>query len=88
MDHGVLERPQEVLLELEVGQLLILQEAHRQLPQRIEREKADMGVLVTADLIEVLAEDLPHAGPLQTDTVHVVVRDLDQFLQAEQPGVL
>ena len=56
--------------------------------QRIEREKADMGVLVTADLIEVLAEDLPHAGPLQTDTVHVVVRDLDKLLEAEQSWML
>ena len=88
MDHGVFKRPQEVFLELEMWQLLLLQEAHRQLPQRIEREKADMGVLVTADLIEVLAEDLPHAGPLQTDTVHVVVRDLDKLLQAEESRVL
>ena len=88
MNHRILEWSQEVLLEFEVGQLFLLQEAHRQLPQRIKCEEADMGILVTADLVEVLAEDLPHAGPLQTDTVHVVVRDLDQLLQAEQPGVL
>jgi hypothetical protein len=31
MDHGVLERLQEVFLEFEVGQLVLLQESHRQL---------------------------------------------------------
>ena len=50
MNHRVLERPQEVLLELEVGQLLLLQEAHGKLPQSIEGEEADVNVLVTADL--------------------------------------
>lgn len=39
-------------------------------------------------LVEVLAQNIPHVRPLQTDTVHVVVRDLHKLLQAEQPGVL
>ena len=50
MDHGVLERPQEVLLEFEVRQLLLLQEAHRELPQRVQGEEAHVWVLVTTDL--------------------------------------
>ena len=50
MDHGVLERPQEVLLELEVRQLLLLQEAHRKLPERVQGEEAHVWVLVTTDL--------------------------------------
>ena len=36
----------------------------------------------------MLAEDVPQVRPLQTDAAHVVVRDLDQLLQAEQPRVL
>ena len=50
MQDGVLKRPEEVLLELEVGQLLLLQEAHGELAQRIEGEEADVRVLVTANL--------------------------------------
>ena len=64
MDHGVFKRPQEVLLELEMWQLLLLQETHGQLTESIERKESNVGVLVAADLIEVLAEDLPHVRPL------------------------
>ena len=64
MDHGVFERPQEVFLELEMWQLLLFQEAHGQLTESIERKESNVGVLVAADLIEVLAEDLPHVRPL------------------------
>ena len=39
-------------------------------------------------LVEVLSQDVPQIRPLKTDTVHVVVRDLDQLLQAEQPRML
>ena len=50
MSHSVLERLEEVLLELEVRELLLLQEAHRELAQRVEREEADVRVTVAADL--------------------------------------
>ena len=50
MDHGVLERLEKILLELEVRQLLLLQEAHRQLPQRVQREEADVRITVAAHL--------------------------------------
>ena len=50
MDHGVLERLEEVLLELEVRQLVLLEEPHRKLTERVERKEADVGVIVTADL--------------------------------------
>lgn len=36
-----------------------------------------------ADLVEVVSYDLPNAGPLQSDAVHVVVGDLHNLLQAE-----
>ena len=36
-----------------------------------------------ADLVEVVSYDLPDAGPLQADAVHVVVGDLHDLLQAE-----
>jgi hypothetical protein len=40
------------------------------------------------DLVEVLAEDLPDARPLEPDPGHVVVRDLDELLQAEEARVI
>ena len=33
----------------------------------------------------MVAEDLPYSGPLQPDTSHVVVWDLNKFLQTEHP---
>ena len=52
------------------------------------RIKARQGVKarqgsVQQDLVEVVADDLPDARPLETDTPHVVVRDLDDLLKAE-----
>ena len=32
----------------------------------------------------MLSENLPDVGPLETDPSHVVVRDLDQFLEGEE----
>ncbi len=48
--HGVLKRSQEILLELEMGQLFLLEEPHSKLPQRVEGKEPDMGVAMTADL--------------------------------------
>ena len=39
------------------------------------------------DLVEVVADVLPDAGPLQPDAAHVVVGDLHDLLQAEHAGV-
>ena len=36
--------------------------------------------VVAADDVEVVAQDLPDARPLKTDTLHVVVTDLDLLL--------
>jgi hypothetical protein len=112
VDHRVLERLEEVLLKLEVRELLLFEKAHRELPERVERKEADVGVVVAADLrpgesdvgqqmssanprrwemtdlVEVLAEDLPDARPLEPDPGHVVVRDLDELLQAEEARVI
>ena len=37
--------------------------------------------------IEVHSNDLPHSAPLQPHTVHVVVGDLDDLLEAEHAGM-
>jgi hypothetical protein len=39
-------------------------------------------------LVEVFPKNIPQIRPLQTDAVHVVVRDLDQLLQTEQSWLL
>ena len=36
----------------------------------------------------MVSDDLPDAGPLQPDAVHVVVRDLHDLLQAEHPRLV
>lgn len=50
MDHRVLERFQEIFLELEMRQLVLLQEPHSELTQSIQREKANVWVVVATDL--------------------------------------
>ena len=40
-----------------------------------------------AHQVEMFAEDLPDAGPLEPDPAHVVVGDLHQLGQAEHPGL-
>ena len=50
MHHSILERLQEVLLELETWQLFLFQEAHRELSQRVQSEIADVGIAVAAHL--------------------------------------
>ena len=39
-------------------------------------------------LVEMFPEDIPQVRPLQTNAVHIVVRDLDQLLQTEQARLL
>lgn len=50
VDHGVLERLEEVLLELEVGELLLLEEAHGKLAKRVEGKEGDLGICVASNL--------------------------------------
>ena len=50
MRHGVLERSQEILLELEVRQLLLFEEPHSKLSQRIKGKEPYMRVTMTTDL--------------------------------------
>lgn len=36
----------------------------------------------------MVSDDLPDAGPLQPDAVHIVIGDLHDLLQAEHPGLV
>jgi len=51
VDHGVLERFEEILLELEMRQLVLLEETHGELTKSVESEEGDVGVVVAANLI-------------------------------------
>lgn len=42
----------------------------------------------STDLVEVISDNLPNSRPLQPDAVHVVVRNLHDFLQAEHSGLM
>lgn len=85
MHHGILERLQEVLLEIEVCQFLLLQEAHRQLSERVESQERNVCIGMTAYLVEMFSQDSPHLRPLQSNSAHVVICDLYELLQAEHP---
>lgn len=79
----MLKRSQEILLEAEVGKLPFFNELHRQLTQRIDSKEGNILIGIAPDLVEMLANHLPDARPLQTDATHVVVGDLDDLLQTE-----
>ena len=50
VNHGVFERFEEVFLEFEVGELLLLEETHGELTERVESEEGNFRVGVTGDL--------------------------------------
>jgi len=50
----ILERPQEILLEPEMRQFLLLQEVHSELPERVKRKEANVGVVMAAYLRSAL----------------------------------
>lgn len=50
VNHCEFEGLEKVFLEAEVGEFLLLQEAHSQLSQRIKRKKSDASISVTAHL--------------------------------------
>jgi hypothetical protein len=50
MHHRMLEWLQEILLEFKTGEFLLFQEAHGELPQRVQCKVADMSIAVAANL--------------------------------------
>jgi hypothetical protein len=82
-NHQTLKRPNEVLLELEIGELGLLQELLHELPQRIDSRHADAEVLIAADAHKVLSNDAPDARPDKANAIHVAAGDLDQLLKGE-----
>ncbi len=79
--HDGFKGPQEILLKAEIGQLALLQKLHGQLTQGIDGKEGNLLVRVTANAVEVLAQNLPNPAPLQPDAPHVVVGYLDDLLQ-------
>ena len=86
--HCVLERLQEVLLEREVEELFLLEKLARELPERVEAKCTHGRVRMATHMVEVLAENCPQTRPLHADAPHVVVGDLDDLLQREQPRIV
>jgi hypothetical protein len=50
MYHGELKWFQEVFLEFEMGELLLFQEPHRELPERVQGEEAHVRIVMAAHL--------------------------------------
>lgn len=65
MNHGILEGLQEILLELKIGQLFLLQKSHRELTKGIQREKADMWVIMATNLFSWIEEQWFHGYPFK-----------------------
>ena len=83
MQHDLLKRLEEVLLEVEASELFLDQELIRKLSEGVDGEDRNVEVLVRADMHEVLAQHLPDPGPHEPDSGHVEVSDLNQRLQTE-----
>ena len=77
----MLEGLEELFLEAKVSELALLEKLHGELAQRVDGEEGHLLVGIAAGLVEVLADDVPDARPLQADAAHVVVGDLDDLLQ-------
>lgn len=77
----MLERPEEVFLEPEVGEFALLDEFSGQLSQGIHGEERDFLPRATSYPVEVVAENLPDSGPLKPDASHVIIRDFDDFCE-------
>jgi hypothetical protein len=43
---------------------------------------------LTAYLVEVATENYPEIRPFDTNSIHVVVRDIHKFLETEEPRVI
>mmetsp|Transcript_4555 Transcript_4555/g.18270 ORF Transcript_4555/g.18270 Transcript_4555/m.18270 type:complete len:484 (+) Transcript_4555:886-2337(+) len=82
--HDDHEGLQEVVLEGEHCHLVLLQELHAQLAQRVDRVHGHLQVLVAADRHKVLRQHAPYAAPHQPDArADVEIRNLHHLLQAE-----
>lgn len=79
--HNMLERPEEVFLEPEVGEFALLDEFSGQLSQRVHGEERDLLPRATSYPVEVVTENLPDSGPLKPDASHVIIRDFDDFCE-------
>jgi hypothetical protein len=73
VEHDLIEWLQEVLLEVEAGELLPDEELVSQLSQGVNGEDGDNDVGMGANLDEVLAQHLPDLGPYESDTCHVEI---------------
>lgn len=79
--------PEKVFLESKVCEFALFNKFHGQLTQRIDGKECDILVAASAHFVEVISEHFPNARPLQTDPAHVVVGNLDDFLQTKHPGL-
>ena len=83
-----IERLQEHVLELERPQLVLLQELHGQLLQRVDGVHRDAVVGVAPDCGEELGQRAPGTGPHRAGPAgHAGISHLHHFLQREDAGL-
>lgn len=85
--HNMLERPEKVFLEPKIGKFSLFDELRGQLPQRIHREERDILPRTATDSVEMIAENLPNSGPLQSYTTHIIIRNLDYLRERKHAGL-
>lgn len=83
--HDVLKRSKKILLETVIGELSFFYELHGKLSKRVDREEGDVLITASPNFVEMVAQYFPDARPLQTNSSHVIVRNLNNFLQTEHP---
>lgn len=57
-------------------------------PRRNSKVRTAKQLRTKNHLVEVFSQDVPQIRPLETNPIHVVVRDLDQLLETEQSRML
>ena len=58
-----------------------------ELLQTINHEHGHLTVGMAPNLAEELLDHIPYAGPNDSDSVHIVISNLHDFLQAENPRI-
>mmetsp|Transcript_25221 Transcript_25221/g.54877 ORF Transcript_25221/g.54877 Transcript_25221/m.54877 type:complete len:315 (-) Transcript_25221:2355-3299(-) len=87
-NHEYFEGLKKVCLELEHAQFFLVQEFPGQLSDAIDCVKTHLDVGVACCLDEVFAHRSPHLLPFEAGAPHVVVCDLHQLLQRENPRLI
>ena len=83
VQHDLVERLQEVFLEIETSKLLFNQELISQLSERVNRKQSHHDIRMRSNFDEMLTQHLPDFGPHEPDSCHVQIGNKHKSLETE-----